>query len=138
MHGMTTVAPPASGAPPSVTRSTADRFMRSLLRIPENRRTRRQRAVHGVFSVSIVISALRCLVAYVLLPLIAPLVGGATGAAPAIGVPISIVALGFDVFGIRRFWLADHARRWTMTWIYAAVMVMVAVFLVVDLVHLAR
>ncbi|HWD24143.1 MAG TPA: hypothetical protein VG368_01650 [Acidimicrobiales bacterium] len=112
--------------------------MRSLLRIPEVRPTRRQRAVHGIFSVSIMISALRCVVTYLLLPLIAPLVGGATGAAPAIGVPISVVALVFDVFGVRRFWLADHKQRWIMTWVYFAVMVMVTVFLVADLVHLAR
>ena len=122
---------------PSTPRSPTETFIRSLLRIPDRRPTRRQRAVHGIFSVSITISALRCLITYLLLPLVAPIFGAATGAAPALGVPISIVALVFDVRGVRRFWLADHKYRWAMTWVYLAVMAMVTTFLVIDCVHLA-
>ena len=84
------------------------------------------------------ISALRCLVTYVLLPLIAPIFGAASGAGPEIGVPISVVALVFDVRGVRRFWLADHKYRWAMTGVYLAVMAMVITFLVIDCVRLAR
>jgi hypothetical protein len=81
---------------------------------------------------------LRCLVSYLILPLVAPIFGAAAGAGPALGVPISVVALVFDVRGVRRFWMANHPRRWAMTGIYAAVMVMVMTFLVVDCVHLAQ
>ncbi len=112
--------------------------MRRLLRVPAQRPTRRQREVHGIFSISILISATRCIVTYLLLPLIAPIFGAATGAGPAIGVPISVIALVFDVRGVRRFWVADHRQRWLMTYVYAAVIVMVTVFLVIDLIHLAR
>jgi hypothetical protein len=122
---------------PSTRRSPAEIFVRSLLRIPDRKPTRRQRAVHGVFSVSIMLSALRCLITYLLLPLVAPIFGAAAGAGPALGVPISIVALVFDVRGVRRFWLADHRYRWAMTWVYGAVMAMVTTFLVIDCIHLA-
>jgi hypothetical protein len=121
---------------PAAPRSPAEAFVRALLRIPDRPPTRRQRDVHGIFSVSIVLSALRCLVTYLLLPLVAPIFGAAAGAGPAFGVPISIVALVFDVRGVRRFWLADHRYRWAMTWVYGAVMAMVTTFLVLDCIHL--
>jgi len=61
----------------------------------------------------------------------------ATGVGPAIGIPIAVLALTFDVIGIRRFWVNDHRWRWGMTVIYAAVMVLVSALLVGDIVHLA-
>jgi hypothetical protein len=112
--------------------------MRRLLRVPDTRPNRWQRAVHGIFSISIVISALRCLITYIVLPFLAPIFGQAAGAGPAIGVPVGIVALIFDVRGVRRFWLADHRQRWVMTGVYAAVMVMVLTFLGIDVHHLAH
>jgi hypothetical protein len=125
---------------PAIRRSTAPRdvFMRRLLRIPPVRTSRRARDVHGIFSISMVISGMRCLVSYIVLPLLAPIFGATAGAGPAFGVPISVVALVFDVRGVRRFWLADHPRRWEMTAVYAAVMTMVITFLVIDCVSLAR
>jgi hypothetical protein len=48
-----------------------------------------------------------------------------------------VLALVFDVIGIRRFWINDHRWRWAMTVIYAAVMVLVSTLLVGDIVHLA-
>jgi hypothetical protein len=91
-----------------------------------------------MFSVSIVVSALRCLLSYVVFPIVTPALGLATGVGPAIGIPIGVLALVFDVVGIRRFWVNDHQWRWPMTGVYAAVMVLVSVLLVGDIVHLAR
>lgn len=82
------------------------------------------------------LSALRCLVSYIVLPVVAPLLGVTAGVGPALGIPIGVVALVFDVRGIRRFWLADHRWRWAMTALYLVVMAMVASFIVIDLVHL--
>ena len=65
--------------------------MRKLLRIPDARPSRKQRDIHGIFSISIVLSGLRCLVSYLILPLFAPLFGAAAGAGPWFGVPISLV-----------------------------------------------
>jgi hypothetical protein len=89
-----------------------------------------------MFSFSIVLSALRCLLSYVVFPIASPALGLATGVGPAIGIPIALLALFFDVIGIRRFWVNDHRWRWAMTAIYAAVMVLVSALLVGDIVHL--
>ena len=108
--------------------------MRRLLRVPERRPAASEDSAHRIFSISIVLSALRCLLTYIVLPVLTPLLGAATSVGPAIGIPLALVALTFDVRGIRRFWLADHRWRWSMTVVYAAVMALVLTLLVQNLI----
>lgn len=108
--------------------------MRRLLRVPDERPVVRDEDAHRIFSASILVSALRCLLSYVILPFVG-LASGSLG--PAIGIPVAIVALVFDARGIRRFWLADHRYRWAITGIYLAVMVLVSVLLAENIAQLA-
>ena len=101
---------------------------------PHRRRTSDDQ-VNRIFSVSILLSAFRCLLSYIFLPVVTPALGLAAGFGPALGIPIGILALVFDVLGIRRFWLADHRLKWPMTAVYVAVMAMVAVLLARDIAH---
>ena len=118
-------------------RSTGDVAMRRILRVPDaGCPLVSDQAAHRLFSTSILLSAVRCLLGYVVFPLMGPVIG-ATGVGPAVGIPVGILALWFDVRGIRRFWLADHRWRWPITGIYVAVMVLVTILLVRDLLHLA-
>lgn len=111
--------------------------MRRLLRVPDEQAKRAtDDDAHRLFSTSILISAVRCLLGYVVFPLVGPVVGAA-GVAPAIGIPVGLLALVFDVRGIRRFWLADHRHRWLITGIYVAVMILVTILLVKDFLHVA-
>jgi hypothetical protein len=119
-------------------RSAADVSMRRLLRVPEGGPRASEDDAHRLFSASIVLSGLRCLLGYVLFPIVLPAIGAAASVGPAIGLPVGLVALVFDVRGIRRFWLADHRWRWPITGLYAAVMTLVTVLVVGDVVHLAR
>jgi hypothetical protein len=112
--------------------------MRRLLRVPDDTSsTPRAEEVHRLFSASILISALRCLLSYVVFPIAAPAIGAAGGVGPAIGIPIALVALYFDARGIRRFWLADHKYRWAITGLYLAVMVLVTILLAENIAQLA-
>ena len=115
-------------------RSRADQAMRRLLRVPENRAPIDESETHRIFSASIFLSALRCLLSYIVLPFVLPAIGLAKGVGPAIGIPIGLLALTFDAIGIRRFWLADHRQRWAFTALYAVVGTMVLILLIVDLV----
>lgn len=117
------------------TRSRADETMRRLLRIPDDRAPIDESDTHRIFSASIFLSALRCLVSYIVLPVLLPAIGVARGVGPAIGIPIGVLALTFDYLGIRRFWLADHRQRWAFSALYAVVGTMVLVLVVVDIVH---
>ena len=83
----------------------------------------------GVFSKSILISAARCLLMYVVLPLLAPilhLTGSVT--APIIGSVLAIVSMGAITYSMRRFFGSDHKYRWG----YAAVGGTIFVFMAVS------
>lgn len=110
--------------------------MRRLLLIPAGGRGSEYDA-QRLFSASILLSALRCLLTYIAFPVITPLVGAMAGVAPIIGIPIAVVALVFDVLGIRRFFLAGHRLRWLVTVIYLAVMGLVSYLLAGDIAHFA-
>jgi hypothetical protein len=128
----------AHGSARLTERSAADVVVRRLLRVPDERPpAKATEAAHRLFSTSILISATRCLLGYVILPIATPALGAAAGVAPVIGIPLGIVALVFDVRGIRRFFVADHRWRWQITGLYLAVMVLVVILLVRDLIHLA-
>jgi hypothetical protein len=116
-------------------RSRADEAMRRLLRIPEQQAPIDESDTHRIFSASILLSALRCLLSYIVLPIVLPAIGLARGVGPVISIPIGLLALTFDYLGIRRFWLADHHQRWAFSALYAVVGGMVLALLIVDIVH---
>jgi len=115
--------------------SGADAFMHRLLRIPDRQRPIDESETHRIFSTSIFLSALRCLLSYIVLPIVLPAVGAASSVGPAIGIPVGLLALVFDYKGIRRFWLANHHQRWAFSALYAVVGGMVLALVVIDLVH---
>jgi len=121
---------------PAQDRSQPDKFMRRLLRVPEERKPIPESDTNKIFGTSILLSATRCLLSYIVLPILLPAIGLAKGVGPIIGIPIGILALTFDFLGIRRFWLADHHQRWLFTAIYAIVGAMVLTLLIVDIVDL--
>jgi hypothetical protein len=110
--------------------------MRRLLHVPAGPPTVSEDSAHRIFSASIVLSAFRCLLGYVFLPIVTPILGATAGVGPILGIPIAVVALVFDVRGIRRFWLVDHRYRWPITALYLGVMGMVTYLLVRDVLHL--
>ncbi len=109
-----------------------------MLRVRDDRLTVGQAQAERLFSTSIVLSASRCLATYVVLPVISLVVQGAASVGPDVGVPLGLLALVFDVVGIRRFWLADHRWRWPVTAVYLMVMALVVAFLVIDVSALTR
>ncbi len=92
--------------------------------------------VHRAFSRSILVSAARCLLTYLILPFVAPAVGWASGVGPVIGIPLAAVAIVANVVSIRRFWLADHRWRWGYTAIGLSVIGLLVVLLAQDVVEL--
>jgi len=88
---------------------------------------------HRVFSTSILISATRCTLTYVVLPLLAPLVGWLSDVGPVLGLVIGTVAIVANIVSIRRFWSSQHPWRWPMMVLNASVIVLLVILLVVDL-----
>ncbi len=94
--------------------SAADRFMRRLLRLPEGKTSTAAEA-RSAFQKSLIITSCRCLLMYIALPFVLPIVGVASGVGPAIGLVIGILAIVSIIYSIRRFWRADHLKRWHYT-----------------------
>lgn len=112
-----TVTAPALGAP----RTKADRIMRQLLRLPTDGPRATAAEAQKAFQTSVAVAAVRCLIMYILLPFVLPAVGIAAGVGPWIGLPIAIAAIVAVSMSIRRFWRADHSKRWHYTVIGTAV-----------------
>ncbi len=85
-----------------------------------------------MFSLSVMVSGIRCTLAYVVFPWLLPAVGisGATG--PGFGIPISLVAIAFNIASIRRFHAADHKWKWPITALNSTVISFLMVLLVLD------
>lgn len=130
-HGAAT-----TGTRPPVERSRADLFVRRLLRIPERPEHITEAQANATFQKSMVISGIRCLLTYVVFPIVLPLLSIAKGAGLAIGLAIGTFAIVCDVFTIRRFFAADHRYRWHFSAIALGVITLLFVLLAEDLIGL--
>jgi hypothetical protein len=104
-------------------RSDADRRMRRLLRLPEDAPRDSILGAQNAFSRSIAISAVRCLLTYVVVPLVGVGAGISGTVAPAVGLVLGVVSMVAIVFAMRRLFAADHRWRWWYAWIGGAVFV---------------
>ncbi len=98
----------------------ADAFMRRLLRVRTGEATRE--AAQKAFSTSILLSTVRCLLTYVILPLLKPVVDLSGGVGPVLGLVIGTVSAVAIVMSMRRFWAADHKWRWAYTAVGGAIL----------------
>lgn len=139
-HGAVTSLPSAAvdapPAAPAVERSAADVFVRRLLRVDERQPRLGEEELRRGFSQSMVVSGIRCVITYLLIPFVGPILGVAAGVGPLIGLPIGALAIVFNVKSMRRFWRADHRYRWHYTAIGGLVVAMLVVLVVRDVVEL--
>jgi hypothetical protein len=125
-----TVADPLLLGPP---RSSTDRFMRKLLRLPVDAPKASADHARKAFQTSIAVATVRCLLMYIVFPFVLPLVGIAKGVGPWIGLVISALAVVCITMSIRRFWRADHSKRWHYTVFGTVVICFLLVLVVQDL-----
>jgi hypothetical protein len=85
------------------------------------------------FSTSVVVSGIRCTLAYVVFPWLLPALGLASGVGPAVGLVIGPVAIAFNVASIRRFHASDHRWKWHITTLNVMVIGLLSVLFVLDL-----
>lgn len=89
--------------------------------------------VHRGFSRSIMVSALRCTLTYIVLPFVTPFLRLAPGVGPAIGLPLGLVAITSNVLSIRRFWRADHHLKKQVTVLHCIVIGMLVLLIYRDI-----
>ena len=91
MESATTI--PAIESTPATERTEGDRRMRRLLRLPEHGPKVSIIDAQNAFGKSIMVSATRCILTYVMLPLLAPIVDLSGVAGPILGIVLSLVPL---------------------------------------------
>ena len=85
-----------------------------------------------VFSLAIIVSAVRCTLTYVIFPFVLPFAGLAD-LGSVIGIVVSVVAIVANVVSIRRMHKAQHKWRVPVTVINIAMIGLVVALLVIDL-----
>lgn len=133
---MSTDTPPPTICDPGVTesgRSGADQVMRRILRLPVDAPRAGADEARRAFQTSIMVATVRCLLMYIVFPFVLPALGIASGVGPLIGIPISLIAITAIVMSVRRFWRADHSKRWHYTVLGGAVIVFLSVLIAIDL-----
>ena len=119
-----------------VRRTPADLWMRRLLRLPLDAPPGTAAGARKAFQTSIMVAAVRCVLMYVVFPFVLPALGIARGVGPAIGLVVNTVAMVCIVMSMRRFFRADHPKRWWYAAIGGTVFVLLVYVAVVDIVDL--
>ena len=127
----TTADQPTRTEAPAPEHSSLDRFMRRLLILPEGK-TATAAEAQSAFQKSLLVSTVRCLLMYIIFPFVLPAVGIARGVGPWVGLVIGMLAIISIVFSIRRFWRADHSKRWHYTTFGAAIIGFLIVLAIKD------
>jgi hypothetical protein len=89
------------------------------------------------FSISMFVSGVRCALAYVVLPFVTPFLGLAPGVGPGLGIAIGTVAIGANVYSLRRFWRLRHPWRKPITVLHVGVIAFLLVLITLDVMRLA-
>ncbi|HJR91903.1 MAG TPA: hypothetical protein VJ938_05650 [Acidimicrobiia bacterium] len=117
-------------------RSAADQVMRRLLRIEGDPVPGAVFDAQNKLRSSIIISGIRCIITYLLVPIVTPFIGFMGTVAAPVSIALSIIAIGFGYNSLRRFWLADHRLRWRYTTFIAVVFVLLVVGIGLDVARL--
>lgn len=92
----------------------ADRVMRRVLGVT-GVDTRSDDGAHHAFRISVVITGVRCVITYVTVPVLLPILSLGGWVASPIGLALCAVAAINGIISLRRFWRTDHPQRWTYT-----------------------
>jgi O-antigen/teichoic acid export membrane protein len=117
-------------------RPVADQWMRRILRIQGDPVPGAVFDARNKLRSSIIISGIRCIITYLLVPIVTPIIGflGVLAAPLSIGLSVLAIVLGYN--SLRRFWLADHRLRWRYTAFIAVVWALLVVGIGIDVANL--
>ncbi|MCC5947128.1 MAG: hypothetical protein JJT89_01620 [Nitriliruptoraceae bacterium] len=120
-----TTPPDAAGRPPR--RSAAERIARRMLLV-EGADPKALMDLKG----SLVISAIRCVLTYAIIPAMTPLISWSGAVATPVAIVLTLLAMGLAINSLRRVWLADWTYRWSYTAFIGLVLLLLGITLVFD------
>ncbi|MGF1505844.1 MAG: hypothetical protein GYB64_16770, partial [Chloroflexi bacterium] len=91
----------------------------------------------NTLGLSLAFSATRCIIQYMVLPFLLPVIGLAGAFAVGITTAINIVAIAALVGSLRRMWRINYKHKWRYFALAAPAFVVLVVFLAMDVIALA-
>jgi hypothetical protein len=85
------------------------------------------------FSISMLVSGIRCGLTYVILPFFAPLIGISSGVGPWLGLSLGTVAIAANILSVTRFWSGNRRWKVPMAVINVSVILLLLVLVAGDL-----
>ncbi len=95
------------------------------------------RSAENALTLSLMFSGARCLLQYVFLPFLLPIVGIAADAAVPLLLLINLVAMLSIFFSLRRFWTIGYQHRWRYLLVAGAALLLLVAFTIYDISKLA-
>jgi hypothetical protein len=114
----------------------ADRFMRRLLRVGDAVDPGALLGAQSALSKSILVSAVRCTITYLLIPILGSAIGLLDVFGPLLSIALCLFAGFMSIRSMRRFWIANHPKRWAYTAFASVVLVALTVGITLDVVRL--
>src|SRR5215204_3752217 len=111
--------------------SAADGLVARLLLVTP-RPTTRDTAPDQLLGFAVLVSGLRCILRYAILPFGLPLLGLAAGTARGITIVFDVIAVVATITSLRRLWAVQHPQRWRYLMIAVGVLAVTAMFLAID------
>src|SRR5699024_10820356 len=106
----------------------ADRVLRRLLGVADIDR-RSVECAHRAFRTAVVVSGSRCLITYLAIPVLVPVLRLSGWFGAPIGIALCVVAIVNGTVAVRRFWISDHRYRWMYTVFMGVVFLILAIAL---------
>ncbi len=123
--------------------SRADGFMSRLLLIDQRGRisaasdeTAQTRRAENALTISLLFSGVRCILQYVLLPFLLPIIGVAADATAPILLLINLIAIVSIFLSLRRFWTIGYKHRWSYLLVALAALTLLIAFTAYDIAKL--
>jgi len=122
--------------PEPVRFTPADRRMRRLLRVGDQVDPGALLGAQKAMSKSILVSAVRCTITYLLIPILGGTIAVLDVFGPVLSIALCLFAGFMSIRSMRRFWIANHPKRWAYTAFASVVLLALTVGIVVDVIRL--
>lgn len=122
----------------SVQRPAIDRAMRRLLKVGDDVDRGAVLRARRNTTTAIVVAGIRCLITYILIPVLAPYIVLVRTVGAPLSIALSVLGITMGISATRRFWVADHRYRWAYTGFIAVVVVLLTVGIWLDVGSMLR
>lgn len=95
------------------------------------------RSAENAFGLALAFSGVRCMLKYVFLPFVLPVIGIAGDFSSVISLTINTMAVAAILYSVRTFWKVDYRYKWHYLPVAAVGLLILGAFMLMDMAELA-